>query len=122
MNLDTNNTQIDLFSQTMLAITLTILLILAACSDYNMVTCLIYIEPCIVSTLFRSMRCSMKERIIWLHLIALILSLMIFAVIMACRGTEYEGSWITCLLAVYPLYQYIYAGYMKYQLDKSKRE
>ena len=42
--------------------------------------------------------------------------------IMACRGTEYEGSWITCLLAVYPLYQYIYAGYMKYQLDKSKRE
>lgn len=92
MNLDTNNTQIDLFSQTMLAITLTILLILAACSDYNMVTCLIYIGPCIVSA------------------------------IMACRGTEYEGSWITCLLAVYPLYQYIYAGYMKYQLDKSKRE
>ena len=57
MNLDTNNTQIDLFSQTMLAITLTILLILAACAiDYNMVTCLIYIEPCIVSTLFRAMR------------------------------------------------------------------
>lgn len=113
-------TIIDAGESMMLAIFLILALTIVILTGYNMVTCLVYITPCLVFTWFEGIKFRFGTAMFWVSMIAFALSLVAFG--LAIEYKDNGQDWITYTLAVYPVYQLIYTGYIKGRLDLSKSE
>lgn len=120
LNEGKNYTIIDAGESMMLAIFLILALTIVILTGYNMVTCLVYITPCLVFTWFEGIKFRFGTPMFWISMIAFILSIVAFGLIVAYKHNG--PDWITYTLAIYPLYQLIYTGYIKSRLDASKNE
>lgn len=112
-----NYTIIDAGESMMLAIFLILALTIVILTGYNMVTCLVYITPCLVFTWFEGIKFRFGTTMFWVSMIAFALSLVAFG--LAIEYKDNGQDWITYTLAVYPIYQLIYTGYIKGRLDSS---
>ena len=115
MNERKNYTIIDAGESMMLAVFLILALTIVILTGYNMVTCLVYIAPCLVFTWFEGIKFRFGTPMFWISMIAFILSIVAFGLIVAYKHNG--PDWITYTLAIYPLYQLIYTGYIKSRLD-----
>lgn len=125
----TNNKDIDIMKQraeraeliepAMLLVVLIIGFLIIVCHQFNVVTSLIYIAPCVVSSVARTLESDSKNPTFIIHLAAMIAAVLYLGTILVSEYIkEYVNvKYINYFLIVYPIYETTYICVQKINID-----
>lgn len=107
----------ELMEPAMLLIMLIIGFIVILCNSFDVVTSLIYIAPCVVSSIARTLMTDCKNPTFKIHLIAMIASVLCLGAILVNEYIQEPIGYINYFLIVYPIYETLYIWMQKVDID-----
>lgn len=125
----TNNEDVDIMKQraeraeliepAMLLVVLIIGFLIIVCHQFDVVTSLIYIAPCVVSSVARTLESDSKNPTFMIHLVAMIAAVLCLGIILVSGYIkEYVNiKYINYSLIVYPIYETTYICVQKINID-----
>lgn len=117
-----NRRGIDFMESAILSIILLMGMIVILCNDFNVITNIIYIMPCVVSSLARIAKVSKTKPIYKIHILALFSSIVITGIMVAFGCLNQSYHYLSYCLFIYPVYELIYTFEKKAELDNEVKK
>lgn len=110
----------ELIEPAMLLVVLIIGFVIIICDEFNAVASLIYIAPCVVSSLSRTLKTDSNSPSFWIHLCAAFISTLEMAVILIYGYKSKSSVYLNVTLLIYPLYEALYIAIQKTNIDSRR--
>lgn len=117
-----NHRSIDFMESAILSIILLMGMIVILCNKFNAITNIIYIIPCVVSSLARIAKVNKAQPIYKVHVSALFASIIVTGAMVAFGCLNQSYYYLSYCLFIYPVYELICTFTKKTELDNEIRK